>query len=68
MTGAHVVNVSSASLGGPALLKALRGPCPDVSFVPTSGVNAANPGDWLAAGAVAQQFAAAAQAAREAQA
>lgn len=47
------VKVFPAALGGPAYLKALRGPFPDVPFMPTGGVSAANIGDWLAAGAVA---------------
>ena len=51
--GVHVVKLFPASLGGPAFLKALRGPFPDVPFVPTGGVNAENLADWLAAGAVA---------------
>jgi 2-dehydro-3-deoxyphosphogluconate aldolase/(4S)-4-hydroxy-2-oxoglutarate aldolase len=51
--GVHVVKLFPASLGGPAFLKALRGPFPDVAFVPTGGVTADNLGDWLAAGAVA---------------
>lgn len=51
--GVHVVKLFPASLGGPAFLKALRGPFPEVSFVPTGGVNANNLGEWLAAGAVA---------------
>ena len=51
--GVHVVKLFPASLGGPGFLKALRGPFPDVPFVPTGGVNAENLGDWLAAGAVA---------------
>jgi 2-dehydro-3-deoxyphosphogluconate aldolase/(4S)-4-hydroxy-2-oxoglutarate aldolase len=51
--GVHVVKLFPASLGGPAFLKALRGPFPEVSFVPTGGVNAGNVADWLAAGAVA---------------
>ncbi len=51
--GAHVVKVFPASLGGPAYLKALRGPFPDTPFVPTGGVSAANLGEWLAAGALA---------------
>jgi 2-dehydro-3-deoxyphosphogluconate aldolase / (4S)-4-hydroxy-2-oxoglutarate aldolase len=42
-----------ASLGGPALLAALRGPFPDLAFVPTGGVSASTVGDWLAAGATA---------------
>ncbi|WP_375432875.1 bifunctional 4-hydroxy-2-oxoglutarate aldolase/2-dehydro-3-deoxy-phosphogluconate aldolase [uncultured Friedmanniella sp.] len=51
--GVHVVKLFPASLGGPAFLKALRGPFPDVPFVPTGGVNAGNLAEWLAAGAVA---------------
>ncbi|SDT35322.1 2-keto-3-deoxy-phosphogluconate aldolase [Friedmanniella luteola] len=51
--GVHVVKLFPASLGGPAYLKALRGPFPQVDFVPTGGVNAGNLAEWLAAGAVA---------------
>lgn len=51
--GAHAVKVFPASVGGPAYLRALRGPFPDVPFIPTGGVTAANLGDWLAAGAIA---------------
>ncbi len=51
--GAHVVKIFPASLGGPAYLKALRGPFPEVPFMPTGGVNADNLGAWLAAGAIA---------------
>jgi 2-dehydro-3-deoxyphosphogluconate aldolase/(4S)-4-hydroxy-2-oxoglutarate aldolase len=51
--GVHVVKLFPASLGGTAFLKALRGPFPDVSFVPTGGVSPSNLADWLAAGAVA---------------
>lgn len=51
--GVHVVKLFPASLGGPAFLRALRGPFPDVHFVPTGGVRADNLGEWLAAGAVA---------------
>lgn len=51
--GAHAVKVFPASVGGPSYLRALRGPFPDVAFVPTGGVNVDNIGDWLAAGAVA---------------
>jgi 2-dehydro-3-deoxyphosphogluconate aldolase / (4S)-4-hydroxy-2-oxoglutarate aldolase len=42
-----------ASLGGPALLGALREPFPGLAFVPTGGVTAGGIGDWLRAGAVA---------------
>lgn len=51
--GADVVKVFPASLGGPAYLRSLRGPFPDVPLMPTGGVNAGNVGEWLAAGAVA---------------
>ena len=69
--GVHVVKLFPASLGGPAYLKALRGPFPQASFVPTGGVQAGNLAEWLAAGdwetitATARQFAAAAQRTRE---
>jgi 2-dehydro-3-deoxyphosphogluconate aldolase/(4S)-4-hydroxy-2-oxoglutarate aldolase len=42
-----------ASLGGPALLGALRGPFPDVRFMPTGGVDVDNLAQWFAAGAFA---------------
>ena len=51
--GVHAVKIFPASLGGPAYLKSLRGPFPEVPFMPTGGVNATNIKDWLAAGAVA---------------
>jgi 2-dehydro-3-deoxyphosphogluconate aldolase/(4S)-4-hydroxy-2-oxoglutarate aldolase len=51
--GAHAVKIFPASLGGPAYLKALRGPFPDVPLMPTGGVGADNLADWLAAGAFA---------------
>jgi len=51
--GADVVKIFPASLGGPAFLRSLRGPFPDVPLMPTGGVNADNVGEWLAAGALA---------------
>jgi 2-dehydro-3-deoxyphosphogluconate aldolase / (4S)-4-hydroxy-2-oxoglutarate aldolase len=39
--------------GGIPLLRALRGPFPDVRFVPTGGVSAANAADYLALPSVA---------------
>jgi 2-dehydro-3-deoxyphosphogluconate aldolase/(4S)-4-hydroxy-2-oxoglutarate aldolase len=51
--GAHVVKVFPAALGGPAYVKALRGPFPDIAFMPTGGVSAANLPEWLDAGAIA---------------
>jgi 2-dehydro-3-deoxyphosphogluconate aldolase/(4S)-4-hydroxy-2-oxoglutarate aldolase len=51
--GADVVKIFPASLGGPAYLRSLRGPFPDVPLMPTGGVNAGNLGEWLGAGALA---------------
>lgn len=51
--GVDVVKIFPGSLVGPSYLRALRGPFPDVPFMPTGGVSAANVGEWLAAGAVA---------------
>ncbi|WP_348789946.1 bifunctional 4-hydroxy-2-oxoglutarate aldolase/2-dehydro-3-deoxy-phosphogluconate aldolase [Leifsonia sp. NPDC080035] len=52
-SGADVVKLFPAGLFGPALVRNLRGPFPDVPFMPTGGVTAANIGDWVAAGVVA---------------
>ncbi|MEW6637835.1 MAG: bifunctional 4-hydroxy-2-oxoglutarate aldolase/2-dehydro-3-deoxy-phosphogluconate aldolase, partial [Actinomycetota bacterium] len=52
-SGVGTVKLFPGSLGGPAYLKALRGPFPNVSFVPTGGVSEENVGAWFAAGAVA---------------
>jgi 2-dehydro-3-deoxyphosphogluconate aldolase / (4S)-4-hydroxy-2-oxoglutarate aldolase len=51
--GAHVVKVFPASLGGPAYIRALRAPFPDIRFMPTGGVSADNLADWLDAGVIA---------------
>jgi 2-dehydro-3-deoxyphosphogluconate aldolase/(4S)-4-hydroxy-2-oxoglutarate aldolase len=51
--GVDVMKLFPGSLGGPSYLRSLRGPFPDVPFMPTGGVSAANVGDWLAAGAIA---------------
>ena len=52
--GARLVKVfPSGPLGGPAYLRAVRGPLPDVPLVPTSGPTADTVADYLAAGAVA---------------
>jgi len=50
--GAGLVKLFPGSLGGPGHLRALRGPFPDVPFMPTGGVSVANARDWLDAGAV----------------
>lgn len=50
---AAAVKLFPASLGGPAYLRALREPFPDVPFVPFGGVDADSVSAYLAAGAVA---------------
>jgi 2-dehydro-3-deoxyphosphogluconate aldolase/(4S)-4-hydroxy-2-oxoglutarate aldolase len=51
--GATVVKLFPGSFGGPAYLKALRDPLPDVPFVPVGGVDAVHATEYFAAGAVA---------------
>lgn len=51
--GATVVKLFPGSFGGPAYLKALRDPLPDVPFVPVGGVDAALAAEYFAAGALA---------------
>lgn len=51
--GSDVVKVFPGSLGGPAYMKALRGPFPDIPMMPTGGVNPDNLVAWFQAGAFA---------------
>jgi 2-dehydro-3-deoxyphosphogluconate aldolase/(4S)-4-hydroxy-2-oxoglutarate aldolase len=51
--GAAGVKLFPGSLAGPAGLKALRGPFPNLVVVPTGGVSPDNVSIWLAAGAFA---------------
>jgi 2-dehydro-3-deoxyphosphogluconate aldolase/(4S)-4-hydroxy-2-oxoglutarate aldolase len=51
--GADVVKVFPAEIGGPAHLKALRGPLPQVRLLPTGGVTLDTAADFLRAGACA---------------
>jgi len=51
--GATFVKLFPASAVGPALVRELRGPIPDVELIPTGGVDGDNAGAYLAAGAVA---------------
>jgi len=52
--GASLVKLfPSGALGGPAYLRSLRGPLPDVPLVPTSGPTADTIGEYVDAGAVA---------------
>lgn len=52
--GARLVKVfPAAALGGPAFLRAIRGPLPNIPLVPTNGITADTIRDYIAAGAVA---------------
>ena len=52
-SGATAVKLFPAATFGPDYLRHLRGPLPDVRFVPTGGVGPDNAGDYIRAGAVA---------------
>lgn len=51
--GSDVVKLFPGSLGGPAYMKALKGPFPNIPMMPTGGVEKDNIAAWFAAGAVA---------------
>ena len=51
--GADMVKIFPASLGGPALIKALKAPLPQVELVPVGGVNLETAADFVRAGAAA---------------
>lgn len=51
--GAQLIKLFPADTGGPAYLKALRAPLPQVRFLPTGGVRPDNVAEWFAAGAAA---------------
>ena len=49
--GADVVKVFPADMGGPAYLKAIHGPMPQIRLMPTGGVDLNTAADFLRAGA-----------------
>src|SRR5262245_66611789 len=51
--GAQMVKVFAADIGGPAYLKTLHGPLPQVRLLPTGGVNLTTISEFLKAGACA---------------
>ena len=51
--GTDIIKIFPGSLGGPAYIKAIKGPFPDIPMMPTGGVSAGNVAEWFAAGAVA---------------
>ncbi len=51
--GVDVVKVFPGSLTGPAYIKALHGPFPEIPMMPTGGVSLSNIPEWFASGVVA---------------
>jgi len=51
--GADVVKVFPGEILGPAFVKAVKGPLPQASLMPTGGVSIENVSKWIEAGAVA---------------
>jgi len=51
--GAQIIKVFPADIGGPAYLKTLHGPLPQVRLLPTGGVNLDTIADFLKSGACA---------------
>jgi 2-dehydro-3-deoxyphosphogluconate aldolase/(4S)-4-hydroxy-2-oxoglutarate aldolase len=51
--GSSAVKLFPAGLGGPRYLRDLRGPFPDVDFIPSGGVTEENAREFLDAGAIA---------------
>jgi 2-dehydro-3-deoxyphosphogluconate aldolase/(4S)-4-hydroxy-2-oxoglutarate aldolase len=52
-SGAHAVKIFPASTLGSSYIRALRGPFPNVQFVPTGGIHLDNLREYLAAGSLA---------------
>lgn len=51
--GADIVKLFPGELFGPRIIKAIKGPLPHVSLMPTGGVTVDNAAEWIKAGAVA---------------
>jgi len=51
--GADIVKLFPGETLGPAFVKAVRGPLPQASLMPTGGVSIDNVAEWIKAGAVA---------------
>ena len=51
--GADIVKAFPGELLGPAFVKAVKGPLPQASLMPTGGVGLENVAEWIRAGAVA---------------
>jgi 2-dehydro-3-deoxyphosphogluconate aldolase/(4S)-4-hydroxy-2-oxoglutarate aldolase len=51
--GADILKVFPGEAFGPQIIKAIKGPLPQATLMPTGGVNIDNVGQWVKAGAVA---------------
>lgn len=51
--GADIIKVFPGESFGPAFIKAVKGPLPQASLMPTGGVSIENAGEWIKAGAIA---------------
>ena len=51
--GADIIKVFPGETLGPGFVKAVRGPLPQASLMPTGGVSLDNVGEWIGAGCVA---------------
>jgi 2-dehydro-3-deoxyphosphogluconate aldolase/(4S)-4-hydroxy-2-oxoglutarate aldolase len=51
--GADIVKIFPGEVLGPAFVKAVRGPLPQASLMPTGGVSLENVADWIKVGSVA---------------
>ncbi|MGC1685992.1 MAG: bifunctional 2-keto-4-hydroxyglutarate aldolase/2-keto-3-deoxy-6-phosphogluconate aldolase [Candidatus Acidiferrales bacterium] len=52
-SGADIVKVFPGEILGPAFVKAVKGPLPQASLMPTGGVTLENVAEWIKAGSVA---------------
>jgi 2-dehydro-3-deoxyphosphogluconate aldolase/(4S)-4-hydroxy-2-oxoglutarate aldolase len=51
--GADIIKVFPGEVLGPEFVKAIKGPLPQASLMPTGGVSLENVADWIKAGCVA---------------
>ncbi|MCY9512878.1 bifunctional 2-keto-4-hydroxyglutarate aldolase/2-keto-3-deoxy-6-phosphogluconate aldolase [Paenibacillus apiarius] len=51
--GADIIKLFPGNLYEPSIIGTIKGPMPQANIMPTGGVNVANLGDWIKAGAVA---------------
>src|SRR5271155_4433784 len=52
-SGADIVKAFPGEILGPAFVKAVKGPLPQASLMPTGGVTLENVADWIKAGSIA---------------